>query len=183
MKTARNGGEQTGCPVCCSWSVKSGQGQRLVNKFLLIQRIPWCGRLIMPDGSQRNQCAHWLCRGLSGTAVLSALRGSVSKGNCLSHRLSEIMGEMQELSRRLAKIEKHERQNRPSMALSHSKQVRPANADTISCTLHFRKPQFIVAGQDTPSAMRQNEPSLTVTISYLFRKWDAVSRFSSLSTT
>ena len=66
--------------------------RRLVNKFLLIQRIPWRGRLIMPDGSQRNQCAHWLCRGLSGTAVLSALRGSVSKGNCLSHRLSEIMG-------------------------------------------------------------------------------------------
>ena len=78
-----------GYPVRCNQSVKSNQGQRLVNKFLLIQRIPWCGRLIMPDGSQRNQCAHWLCRGLSGTAVLSALRGSVSKENCLSHRLAE----------------------------------------------------------------------------------------------
>lgn len=82
-------GNRQDAPSVVAGALKSGQGQRLVNKFLLIRRIPWCGRLIMPDGSQRNQCAHWLCRGLSGTAVLSALRGSVSKENCLSHRLAE----------------------------------------------------------------------------------------------
>ena len=116
-----SGAAEAFCLVFRTNGNERSHDRRLVNKFLLIQRIPWRGRLTMPDGSQRNQCAHWLCRGLSGTAVLAALRGSVSKGNCLSHRLAEIMGEMQELSRRLAKIEKRERQNRPSMALSHSK--------------------------------------------------------------
>ena len=38
----------------------------------------------------RNQCAHWLRMGLSGTAVLAAIGGSVSKENCLSHWEAEL---------------------------------------------------------------------------------------------